>query len=86
MVWEVSLRCMKMLFSPSDNSEVKQVKKKLSDAGIRCKLREVFLSQGAFGVPPCPELFIEDEADILKALKLVGTERLRQMTIIFPNQ
>jgi len=77
---------MKMLFSPSDAPEVKQVKKKLSEAGIRCKVREVFLSQGAFGVPPCPELFIEDEADILKALKLVGSERLRQMTIIFPNQ
>jgi len=77
---------MKMLFSPSDGPEVKQVKKKLSDARICCKLREVFLSHAAFGVPPCPELFIEDEADILRALKLVGAERLRQMTIIFPNQ
>ena len=75
---------MKMLFSPSDGSEVKQVKKKLSEAGIRCRMREVFLSEGAFGVPPCPELFIEEEGDILKALKLVGAERLRQMTIIFP--
>lgn len=75
-----------MLFSPSDCLEVKQVKKKLSDAGIRCKIKEVFLSQGAFGVPPCPELFIEDEADILEALKLVGADRLRQMTIIFPTQ
>lgn len=76
---------MKMLFSPSDGSEVKQVKKKLSAAGIRCQLREVLLSAGAFGAPTCPELFIEDERDILKALRLVGSERLRQMTIIFPT-
>jgi hypothetical protein len=76
---------MKMLFSPSDGPEVKQVKKKLSDAGIRCKVREVLLSGGAFEVPPCPELCIEDEQDILKALKLVGAQRLRQMTIIFPT-
>ena len=76
---------MKMLFPPSETVEVKNVKKKLSDAGIRCKLKEVFLSHGAFGVPPCPELFIEDEQDILRALKLIGAERLRQMTVIFPN-
>jgi hypothetical protein len=76
---------MKMLFSPSDGSEVKQVKKKLSAAGIRCQLREVLLSRGAFEAPACPELRIEDERDILKALRLVGAERLRQMTIIFPT-
>jgi len=76
---------MKMLFSPFENSEVKQVKKKLSDAGIRCHMREVTLSNGEFGAPICPELLIEDEQDILEALKLIGAQRLRQMTVIFPT-
>jgi hypothetical protein len=76
---------MKMLFSPKDSSEVKLVKKKLSEAGIRCQIRKIALAQGVFGVPPYPELWIEEEGDILKALKLVGSERLRKMTVIFPT-
>lgn len=77
---------MKMLFSPTDRSEVKQVKKKLSQAGIRCEIRKIALAEGVFGIEPYPELWIEDESDILKALKLLGSQRLRQMTIIFPTQ
>ena len=76
---------MKMLFSPRDSSEVKLVKKKLSQAGIRCEIRKIPLTQGVFGVQPYPELWIEDEGDILKALKLLGLERLKQMTVIFPT-
>jgi hypothetical protein len=76
---------MKMLFSPTDGPKVKEVKRKLSQAGIRCQMREIALTDGAFGVPPCPELRIEDEGDILKALKLIGAQRLRQMTVIFPR-
>ena len=81
-----SLNCMKMLFSPTDRSEVKEVKKKLSQAGIRCEIRKIALAEGVFGIEPYPELWIEDESDILKALKLLGSQRLRQMTIIFPTQ
>ena len=76
---------MKMLFSPRDSSEVKLVKRKLSEAGIRCQIRKIPLAQGVFGVPPYPELWIEEERDILKALKLVGSHRLSQMTVIFPT-
>jgi hypothetical protein len=74
---------MKMLFSPSENSEVTQVRKKLSAAGIRCELRKNPLAQDVFGTPLAPELLIEDERDILKALKLLGSRRLKQMTVIF---
>ena len=77
---------MKMLFSPKDSSEVRLVKKKLSQAGIRCQIRRIAVAQGVFGVPSSPELWIEEEGDILKALKLVGSGRLRQMTIIFTTQ
>jgi hypothetical protein len=76
---------MKMLFSPSDGPEVKQVRKRLSAAGIRCELRQNPLAQGVFGIPPAPELLIENEEDILKALRLIGARRLRQMTVIFPT-
>jgi hypothetical protein len=76
---------MKMLFSPTDGSEVRLVKKKLSRAGIRCEIRKIPLTQGVFGIEPYPELWIEDESDILKALKLLGLQRLKQMTIIFPT-
>jgi hypothetical protein len=77
---------MKMLFSPADGSEVKEVKKKLSRAGIRCQIRKIALAQGVFGIPPYPELWIEEETDILKALKLLGSQRLRKMTVIFPTR
>ncbi len=77
---------MKMLFSPADGLEVKRVKKKLSQAGIRCQIRRIALAQGVFGIPPYPELWIEEETDILKALKLLGSQRLKRMTVIFPTQ
>jgi len=76
---------MKMLFSPTDSSEVKLVKKKLSQAGIRCEIRKIPLAQGVFGIQPYPELWIDDEGDILKALKLLGLQRLGQMTVVFPT-
>jgi hypothetical protein len=76
---------MKMLFSPSEGSQAKQVRKKLSAAGVQCELRQNPIAQGVFGIPPAPELLIENEQDILKALKLMGARRLRQMTVIFPT-
>jgi len=82
-IWCKLICFMKMLFSPSDHAEAKLVKKKLSDAGIRCAVRK--LPADLFGVAPDPELWIENEHDILKALKLLGTRRLRQMTVIFPT-
>jgi len=74
---------MKMLFSTTDRAEVKQVKKKLFDAGIRCEVRHNRVAQGVFGIPSFPELWVKDERDILKALKLVGQPHLREMTVIF---
>ena len=74
---------MKMLFSTSDHGEVKQVKKKLFEAGIKCEIRQNPVAQGVFGVPAYPELWVNDEGDILKALRLLGTRRLSQMTVVF---
>jgi hypothetical protein len=77
---------MKMLFPPNDGAKVKEVRKKLSAAGIRCRIEEIPVAEGLFGIPPYPELFIENERDILRALKLVGTQKLSGMTVIFPTQ
>lgn len=77
---------MKMLFPPSDGAKVKEVRKKLSAAGIRCRIKKISLAEGLFGIPPYPELFIENEGDILKALKVLGTQQLCGMTVIFPTK
>ena len=77
---------MKMLFSASDRGEVKLVRKKLSAAGIPCKVRRNPVAQGIFGIPSFPELWVEDDGDILKALRLLGTRRLSQMTVIFSGR
>ena len=74
---------MKMLFPPADHAEVKLVRKKLANAGIACAIRENPIADGVFGIPPYPELWIEDEGHILKALRLIGAKRLSQMTVIF---
>src|SRR5882672_1386851 len=76
---------MKMLFSPSDRSAVKLMRKKLAAAGIQCEIRKIPLAEGLFGMPPSPQLWITDEGDILRALKILGTGRLNQMTVIFPT-
>lgn len=76
---------MKMLFSSSDRSEVTRVRKKLFEAGIRCQVRHNPLAQGLFGIPATPELWIEKDSDILRALRLLGGQRLQQMTIVFPG-
>ena len=72
-----------MLFSSTDTSEIRSLRQELSRAGIQCRLRQNRIAQGAFGIPPLPELWINRDADILKALKKVGTRRLRGMTVIF---
>jgi hypothetical protein len=74
---------MKMLFSSIDPTEVRQVRKKLSAAGIHCSLRQSPVARDEFGAPACPELWVWEDGDILKALKLLGTSRLRQMTAVF---
>jgi hypothetical protein len=76
---------MKMLFSTNDRSELRQVRKKLFDAGIPCVVRRNPVAQGVFGLPSIPELWIKKEADILKALRLLGSRRLSQMTVILPR-
>ena len=74
---------MKMLFSSSDRAEVNVVRKKLFEAGIRCHVRRNPRAQGLFGIPSYPELWVHNDGDILKALKVVGRPRLREMTVIF---
>jgi hypothetical protein len=81
----VSDAIMKMLFPPNDGAKVKEVRKKLSNAGIRCRVRKLPLTEGLFGIPPYPELFIENERDILRALKLIGKQQLSRMTVVFPT-
>jgi hypothetical protein len=76
---------MKMLFSSSDHEEVNQVKKRLFEAGIRCEIRQNEVAQGVFGIPAYPELWVNDDGDILRALKLLGSRRLSQMTVVFPG-
>ena len=77
---------MKMLFSPSDSSAARQVRKKLSQAGVACALRKNQLSQNAFGIRVAPELFIKNERDILKAFKILGAKRLRELVVIVASQ
>lgn len=74
---------MKMLFSSRDRSEIKSVRAELARAGIQCQLRKNHIAQGVFGIEPFPELWIKHDRDILKALRKLGTRRLREMTIIF---
>ncbi|MGD0258198.1 MAG: DUF2007 domain-containing protein [Verrucomicrobiota bacterium] len=74
---------MKMLFSASDREQVQVVRKKLFEAGIRCEVRQNPVAQGVFGIPSYPELWVNEDGDILKALKLLGNRRLSQMTVIF---
>ncbi len=74
---------MKMLFSSTDRGEVRQVRKKLYEAGIKCQIRRNPVAQGVFGVPAYPELWVNNDGDILKALRLLGTRRLSQMTVVF---
>ena len=51
----VSDAIMKMLFPPNDGAKVKEVRKKLCDAGIRCRVKKLALTEGLFGIPPYPE-------------------------------
>ncbi len=74
---------MKMLFPATDRSQIRLVKNKLAQAGIQCRVRRNPVAQGVFGVPSFPELWVNDDSDILKALKVLGTRRLSQMTVIF---
>jgi hypothetical protein len=82
----LSGQIMKMLFSSTNRTEVKQVKKKLGDAGIRCEVRNNRVAQGIFGIPSYPELWVSEDSDILKALEIVGQPRLREMTVIFADR
>lgn len=76
---------MKMLFSSADPAKVRGLKRRLFKAGISCEVRRNPVAKGVFGVPACPELWIERESDILEALKLLGPERLSDMTVILPQ-
>jgi hypothetical protein len=74
---------MKMLFASRDVSEIRSLRQELSRAGIRCRVRHHRIAKGAFGILPFPELWIQRDSDILKALRKIGKRRLRDMTVIF---
>jgi|OpeIllAssembly_1097287.scaffolds.fasta_scaffold466077_2 hypothetical protein len=76
---------MKMLFSTSNRSEVKEVRKKLFEAGIACRIRLNPIARNLFNIPASPEIWIQKEDDILKALRVLGGRRLQQMTVVFPK-
>lgn len=76
---------MKMLFSSVNPTEARQMKRKLFAAGIKCELKLGRLKQEMFGAPSAPELLIENERDILRAMRLLGARRLNQMTMILPR-
>lgn len=76
---------MKILFSSCNRREATRVRKKLFQAGIECKIRRTPIAQDEFGVPACPELWVNKEGDIIRALRLLGPRRLSQMTVVFPG-
>ncbi len=76
---------MKILFSAPDSAEVRLLRKKLFQAGIKCEMRKNPITQGLFGIPAYPELWIKNDGDIVKALRLLGRRRLSDMTVIFPQ-
>jgi len=78
---------MKLLCSSSDGADISQVRKKLFAAGIRCQVRQDPGTPGVFGTQACSRLWVMDDGDFLKALKLSGASRLRQMaTALWENQ
>ena len=76
---------MKMLFSSSDRGQVGLARKKLFEAGIACEVRQNPVAQGVLGIHSYPELWVHDDGDILKALRLLGNRRPSQMTVISPE-
>lgn len=61
------------------------VGRRLSRAGVQCRLRKNPVARGLFGVAPLPELWIENERDIPRVFRVLGAKRLRQMTVILPT-
>ncbi len=77
---------MKVLFSSRDGGEVRRARRRLTDAGIRCRVRQNPIAQGLFGLPACPELWLEKDCDLVKALRLLGGPKLQQVTVVIPAQ
>ncbi len=71
---------MKMLLSTPDYHKVELVKRELFEAGIRCEVRQNNVAQCVLGISSPPELWVKDDGDVLKALRLLGTRHLSQMT------
>ncbi len=61
---------MKMLFFSADNSEVEQVSKEFSHAGIPCEVRSGKLLHLTTSLQPQAELWIRDDRDCHRALML----------------
>jgi hypothetical protein len=64
------MQSMKMLFFSSDDTEVQNVSREFTDAGISCEIRNTPCAEG---IPPSPthaELWIRDDRDCHRALML----------------
>jgi hypothetical protein len=61
---------MKMLFFSADVSEVDQVSKEFSQAGIACEVRPGSLTQVTPSMPAQAELWIRNDGDCHRALML----------------
>lgn len=73
---------MKMLFATPDHHKVELAKRELFEAGIRCEVRQNTVAQSVLGISSPPELWVKHDGDVLKALRLLGTRHLSQMTAI----
>src|SRR2546423_253127 len=73
---------MKMLFPPCERSQVNQVRKKLSAAGIRCQIHHNPVAQGVFGIRPLPALLLGVEQGIGFARRPVRTSVIDSWTDI----
>ena len=76
---------MKMLFSSADLTEASSVKSLLSKAGIPCAILNDAMSPAMLDMALYPELWIENDADFLKASVLLASWR-RDLQVIFPSQ
>ncbi len=62
---------MKMLCSASDFSLFERLVKRLLSAGIRCGVETKSPTRATSEVPDYPELWIQNESDVSKAVRLL---------------
>ena len=67
---------MKMLFPPNDGAKVKEVRKKLSNAGIRCRIKKIPLAY--FSDAASKEINAQQEKDVGEVMTTID-RRLRDL-------